>query len=818
MNHESRLFASLVHDVRYAARLLARQPRFTLLAAATMALGIGATATLSTVAYGVLVKPLPWASGDRIVLLKETRGGNAPRFGSFTNTTYFAWQDHASTIEGLAAWSQATVTLSGAGDPDRIRITQASASLFRVLGARPLIGSLFEERNEIDKPSVVILSESLWRQRFGSDTGVLGRTVRLDGEPHTILGVIPDDQEFPDGRSRAWVPFHVHPVDGNYLSLFSAAAKLRPGATAAQAAAEGTSRGRFVANTGMTTTAIFGSNGPVSVSAVPLKDAVTADVRQPLIVLLAAVVLLFVTATANVAWLHVARAAARRRELAIRAALGAGAARVIRQLLAESVLLALAGGSAGLLLAWLLLGLLPSMLPADFPRVGDVKLDLTVVVFAMIVSVGTGIVFGLLPAMHLRRLNLVTPLNEDGAAPIGTGRATRVGRVRTAIMAGQVAIACVLLVGASLLGRSFLSLLNADRGFNPSGILTARLSLPGSIYSVERRYAIVRGILDRLAQTGATNVAFTSESPVSAGGSTSAFTLRTANGVRDVQASPRLVSPGAFGALGIRILEGRDFNAQDSETAPAVAIVNHEFARRYLPAAAIGARLPMGVGYQDATTEATIVGVVDDVRYPATPTLSLPEMYYSYRQFNGRLAVPVVTFLLRTPADPRALTADLRTAIREADDTLVPEAIATMEDRVLSGLARPRLYMILLAGFAGFALIVAAVGLFAVLSQTVTQRRREIAVRTALGAQPSDILRLVARQGLAIATAGLMVGVAAAAVLARSMASFLYGVTPHDGLTYVAVPLLLLTVAAIACVGPVLRAMKVDPVKLLRSS
>ena len=414
------------------------------------------------------------------------------------------WQDHASTIEGLAAWSQATVTLSGAGDPDRIRITQASASLFRVLGARPLIGSLFEEKNEIDKPSVVILSESLWRQRFGSDTGVLGRTVRLDGEPHTILGVIPDDQEFPDGRSRAWVPFRVHPVEGNYLSLFSAAAKLRPGATAAQAAAEGTSRGRFVANTGMTTTAIFGSNGPVSVSAVPLKDAVTADVRQPLIVLLAAVVLLFVTATANVAWLHVARASARRRELAIRAALGAGAARVIRQLLAESVLLALAGGSAGLLLAWLLLGLLPSMLPADFPRVGDVKLDLTVVVFAAIVSVGTGIVFGLLPAIHLRRLNLVTPLNEDGAAPIGTGRATRVGRVRTAIMAGQVAVACVLLVGASLLGRSFLSLLNADRGFNPSGILTARLSLPGSIYSVERRYAIVRGILDRLAQTGAT--------------------------------------------------------------------------------------------------------------------------------------------------------------------------------------------------------------------------------------------------------------------------------------------------------------------------
>jgi len=808
---------SMMYDLRYAMRLLVRQPRFTLLAALTMALGVGATATLFSVTYGVLVKPLPWPNGDRVVLLKETRGGSPPRFGSFTNTAYFAWRDHATTIEDLAAWSQATVTLSGAGEPDRIRIAQNTASLFQILGVRPIMGALFDSKDETDKPSVVILSEGLWRQRFGGDPRAIGRIVQLDGAPHTIAGVLPDGVAFPDRRTRAWVPYRVHPVDGNYLSLFSAVAKLRPGATAIQAAAEATARGEFVADTGMTTTAIFGSNGPVSISAVLLKDAMTADVRQPLTVLLASVLLLLVTAVANIAGLQLARATARRREMAIRAALGAGHARVVRQLLAESLLLGLVGGAAGLVLALWLHRLLPFVLPSDFPRVDSVGLDATVIAIALVVSVGASVVFSVIPAVHLRRLNLITPLSEDGSAPVGAWQATGIGRTRRAMMAGQVAIACVLLVGASLLGRSFLLLLNADRGFNPAGILTARVFLPGSLYSAEKRYAIVRSILDRLTSTNdATIAGFTSELPLTAGGSTAAFTLRHADGVVTAQASPRLVSAGAFAALGMRIIEGRDFNELDTETAAPVAIVNRTFASRYLNNAAAGARLPMGVGYQDPTREATIVGVVDDVRYISSTTSSLPELYYSYRQFGRRLPVPSVTFLVRSPADPRALTAGVRTAIREADDTLVPDAIATMEDRVLTGLARPRLYTILFGGFAALALIIVSVGLFAVLWQTVAQRSREIAVRSALGAQRGDILRLVARQGLAMTATGLIVGIAGAAVLARSMATFLYGVTPHDGLTYVLVSLLLLAVSTIACLGPALRAIRVDPVRVLR--
>ncbi len=807
------------NDLHYAARLLIRQPRFTVLAIVTMALGIAATTVLFSVTYGVLVKPLPWPGGDRVVVLKETRGGNPPRFGSFTNAAYLAWQDHASTIEELAAWSQATVTLSGTGDPDRIRIVQNTANLFRALGVRPIAGALFDAKDETDKTSVVVLSEDLWRQRFGGDPTAIGRIVRLDGAPHTIVGVIPDAVAFPDRRTRAWVPYRVHPVEGNYLSLFSAVAKLTPGATPAQAAAEATARGAFVADSGMTTMAIFGSNGPASISALPLKDAMTADVRRPLTVLLAAVMLLLVAAAANVGGLQLARATSRRREMAIRAALGAAHSRVVRQIVAESLLLGLVGGAAGLLLASLLHQLLPHVLPADFPRMGDVALDAMVVSIVLIVSIGTGLVFSLLPIFHLRRLDLATPLTEGGSAPIGAGTATRVGRTRSAIMAGQVAIACVLLVGALLLGRSFLSLVHADRGYDPAGILTARISLPGSVYTPERRYAMVRGIIDRVtAMTHARQVAFTSELPVTAGGSTAAFTVKSANGVITAQASPRLVSAGAFAALGMRIVDGRGFTEQDAEDAPPVAIVNRTFARQYLGEAAVGATVPMGVGYQDATAQATVVGVVDDVRYVTSTASTMPELFYSYRQFNRQLPVPSVTFLIRTSGDPRALTTSLRTAIREADETLAPDAIATMEDRILTGLARPRLYLILFGGFAAVALVVVCVGLFAVLSQTVAQRSREMAVRAALGARPSDLLGLVAWQGLGITAAGLIGGVAAAAVLAQSMASFLYGVTPHDRLTYVLVPLVIMAIAMIACIGPAWRAMRTDPVKVLRST
>jgi putative ABC transport system permease protein len=814
--------SSLLQDVRYAARVLRRQPRYALVAILTIALGIGATTTLFSVVNGVLVKPLPWAHADRLVILKETRGGRPPRFSSFSNAAYLAWRDRASTIDEIAAYATRTATLTGAGDPERIRITTTTASLFPALGVRPTIGTLFESQHEASGAApVVVLAESLWRQRFGADPGVLGRLVRLDGEPYSVVGVLQDDVAYPDRATRAWIPFRVIPTTGNNLSMFTAVATLRAGSTAAQAAAEGTAMGRHAPDTGMTTMAIFGGSGPIEISATPLVDALTADVRRPLTILLVAVGLLLLTATTNVANVQLAYATTRHRELAIRTALGAAGSRVARQLLIESLVIGLAGGGIGLGLAVVLNRLTPTMLPADFPRLDNVGVDATVVGFAVLVSIVTSLVFGLLPALRARRLNLLESLAQDGTSSVGAGTRSNTGRARAAIMAAQIAIACVLLIGASLLGRSFAALLGADRGYDPSGILTARLSLPASMYTPERRHAIVTQVLERLSTTpGVASAAFTSEIPITAGGSTSAFTMpsrATEGGTISVQASPRLVSPHCFSALGMRIVAGRDFAETDVDGSQPVAIVNRAFARQYLGDNAIGAHIPMGVGYQTATVQAAIVGVVEDVRYPGSARVTQPEIYYSYLQFRGRVAVPVVTLLLRASGDTLSLAPAVRAVVRDADGALVPDAIATLEARLMTSLARPRLYAVLLGGFAVFALAIAGVGLFGVLAYGVAQRSRELAVRAALGAQRLDLVRLVLRQAIVVTAAGLAVGLLSSVVLARSTSALLYGITPYDPVTFVAVPVMLAVVALLACVSPALRAARLDPLKVLRS-
>lgn len=809
-------FAGIGRDFRYAARLLRRQPRYALIAILTMALGIGATTLLFSVTYGVLMEPLPWPSAERIVVLKETRGGNPPRFSSFSNAAYLAWNDRAVTVDGLAAWSQRSVTLTGAGDPDRIRVVAASASLFTVLDARPLIGALFEAKDE--SAPVVVLSESLWRQRFGADPAALGRSVSFDGVAHTIVGVLPGRLSYPDRQARAWIPLHVPPANGNYLSMFDAIGRLRPGATPAQAAAEGSARGRFAAETGLTTVAIFGSNGPLEIATEPLRDSLTSDVRRPLIVLLVAVGLLLFTATANVASLQLARATTRQREMAVRAALGAGMARLTRQLVVESLLISLAGGAVGLALAWTLHGFLPAVLPVDFPRIDDLGITVVAVSFAVLTAVVTGVVFGLIPALRARRLDLVKALTEDGTAPVGAGGRSFTSRARMLIMAGQVSVACVLLIGAALLGRSFLVLLATDRGYDPSGVLTARIALAPATYPAPRRHELVSSILDRLEATpGVTHASFTSEHPLTPGGSTSAFGIRSSDGgTVTVQASPRVVSARYFSAAGIRVVDGRGFSDTDTESAPPVVVVNRAFARRFLGDAAVGTKVPMGVGYEQVRREATIVGVVDDVRYLTASDSSQPEVYYAYRQFGGRLPVSTVTLVVRTLDDPSTLARPVRTAVRDADERLVAESVRTMEEHMLRGLARPRLYAIVLGGFAASALLVAAVGLFGVLSYTVAQRSRELAVRTALGARRVDVVKLVFGQTMLIAAVGIAAGLVASFVLSQSIAALLHGVTPHDPTTFVIVPLVLVIVAAVASLPPALKAARLDPLRALK--
>jgi len=815
----------VAHDLKYAVRLLRRRPGATLVTMLTMALGIGATTVLFSVAWGVLGKPLPWPDADRLVRLAEMRQGSTRRLPPIlTNGTYLAWRDSHAAIGEIGGWSPSTVTVTHAGDPQRIRIAAVTPSMFGLLGAKPAIGAVFATDTA---ESEIVLSHALWRQLFGGSPAALGATLRVDGEARTVVAVMPRDFTFPDREARAWVPLRVRPVIGEnpetrHISLFSAMARLEPGVTPAQAAAEGSARGRGAPDPGLTAIAVFGSRGPVDVTAVPVLDAMTRDVREPLIVFLVAVGLLLATATANVASVQLARSATRRREIAIRSALGAGAGRLARQLLIENVLLGLMGGLVGLLGATWLHRALPSLLPADFPRAGDVALDLRVMAFAVGVSVVSSVAFGLAPALQARRINLVEALTEDGLAPVGGSTRTGTARARALIMAGQVAVASVLLIGASLLIRSFVAMWNVDRGYDVTNVLTASLPLPNASFTPARRAQVIAGVLDRLHATpGVTRAAFTTVLPLTTMDQLLAFRLppsgRTGDPVQ-VQTSRRIVSPLYFASLGMRVVEGRGFADTDTRTSLPVVVINRAFARRYLDNAALGRRLPAGL--DDARIEQPweVVGVVDDVRMRNLSDVPQPEIFVSFAQLTSGLYATDPTIVVRTTGDAAAFVPRLRDIVRQQDPSIALDSVATMEQRLLGNLARPRLYAIMLGGFAVFALAIAAVGLFGVLSYTVAQRSREIAVRSALGARPLDIVLLVVGQGLAITGIGLVAGVAAAMILTRSISTFLYGVTVHDRVTFAAVPLLLLVVAAVACLVPARRAAKLDPLRVLKGS
>jgi predicted permease len=802
--------AGLWHDLRYAARLLRRQRGFALLVILTMGLGIGATTTLFSVTYGVLLKPLPWDGYDRLVRLEETRGGNRPRFHSFSDVAYLAWRERPTTIEAIGAWHSRTLTLTGDGAAERLPGIGASADVFAVLRIRPLAGRLFAEQDETEP--VVLLSEGFWTERFGRDPDMVGKVIQLDGVPHTVMGVLPDGAGFPNRDVRAWVPFRVDPPGDGSLTMLEAVARLRPGVTPGQAADEATARLAAVpggAGRAMVTRAIFGDDGPGRVTATPLREALAGDVRGPLLMLLGAVALLFITATANVTGLQLARATTRRREIALRSALGAGQARVTRQLLVENLLLGLCGGAAGLALAFAAHRVLPSLLPADFPRLPDLTLGGPVLAFAAGVSLLGGLALGLAPARAARRLNLLESLAEDGAAPVGSRWRSRPARVRLTMMAGQVAIACVLLIGASLLGRSFLALVGADRGFDPSGTLTARLQMPGFAFPPERRAEILETVLERLGAIGGVTAASYSDGPVIGTFGGAAMTIDG----RQIQASTRTVLPGYFAAMGIRFVGGRDFSREDVASTRPVFIVNRTFAREYLGPEPIGQRVRSG--YFEHAEHVEIIGIVEDVLHEGVTQPAGPQLYF-YRAAARVSAAP--TLIVRTEGDPLALVPTLRAIVREQDATLVLDSVMTLEDRVVTTVARPRLYAALIAAFAGFALVIAAVGLLGVLSYTVAQRARELAVRSALGARPAQLVGLVLRQGLVIAAAGIVLGLVAASALVQLIATMLHGVTTRDPVTYVGVPVILLVVALVACAVPAVRAARVDPLGVLKGN
>jgi putative ABC transport system permease protein len=825
-------FAAVLQDTRYAWRLVRRQPAYATLVIATMALGIAATTVLGSVAYGVLLKPLPWADAPRLVRLYESRQGSTRRFGPMmTNGTFLAWRDAPSTtLDSLGAWSVRKAILADPAGSRQLPMAGVTPGLLDIVGGKPLMGRLFGPDDARDirvvpagpgaatDTLVAIISYGLWQQQFGGRADVLGQLLPLDGTSYTVIGVMPATFMFPDRETRAWLPWIIRPMttpgqQGTSIQMFQALGKMRRGVSPEQVAAEGTARGRSVSTNNPVTMAVFGSTGAVEITALPLLHALTREIRPAILIMLAAVILLLITATANAASLQLARASARRRELAIRTALGAGRGRLVRQTLVENLLLGLLGGAAGLALAALMHRALPAILPVDFPRIDDLAFDFRIQAFAIAVSIAAGLGCGVLPALHLWRNDVVPALVEDSLAPVGGGLRSRTARVRVIIMTGQVAIACVLLVGALLLSRSFVAMTNADLGYDPANVLVARVILPRPDYTPERRREVVERIAVRLAATpGVVRVAPATSIPFTPGEALSSFPLTKRDGTKaQVQTGARDVSAGYFAALGQRVLEGREFTPQDATGAQEVVIVNREFSRKYLDGRAFGWTLP---GAEDKPPR-PIVGVVEDTARHGVGDAPQPEVYYPMPQ--RPVHASDINFVLRTADDPRALARAVRTIIREAAPRAPLESIMTMEDRVATSLSRPRLYAVLLGTFALFALAIAGVGLFGVLSYAVALRAREIGVRTALGAQMRDIVLLVVGQSLAIAISGVTVGLVASFWLTRALQKFLFGVTPRDAASFAAVAAVLLLVAVIASIVPARRAARVDPVKVLRS-
>jgi putative ABC transport system permease protein len=831
---DGHLFAGVVQDARHGLRLLRREPAFALVAILTIALGIGSTTTLFTVVNGVLLKPLPWAHADRLVRISETRQGRTGRVrGTILNGTYLAWADHPTTIDAIGGWlANSPMTLSGRGDPERLKITPVTPSLFPMLAARPLLGRLFASDEGVRGTSeAILLSYGLWQSRFGGSPDVVGQTVQLDDRQFTIVGVMPQDFAFPTREARAWtawaVPQLLNPGGMITGSIFSAMARLKPGVTIPQATQEGTARARAAPSAGMVGMALFGANGPIDVAVAPARDALIAEVKPAIIVLLVAVLLLLATATANVASLQLARTTTRRRELATRAAIGAGAGRLTRQLLVESAILGFAGGLAGLAVAIAGHRALPSILPTDFPRLDDVALDARVVAAAAALSIVTSMVCGLLPALQAMRVNLVETLADGGGAVAGIGLRSRTSRIRASIMVGQIAIACVMLVSAMLLGRSFIALLHVDRGYDPVNLLTTQIPLPQS-YPVEKRLALPESLVERLQSLpGVTHAAASNSLPFLSMGGFSAFnmpSLKTPGAQVEVQALQRIVTPGYFDVLRIRVVNGRALNDRDTATSQPVVVVNRSFATTYLGEPAVGARIPApkgGAGFfrlQGQTASWEVVGVVEDVRQDSVDGPRQPEIFAAFgqvlqaslRSFNPILVV-------RTTSDPAALAPALRRIVREAEPTVALDSVLTLEDRMLTNLAKPRLYAVVLVVFGACAIVIAGVGLFGVLAYNVAQRGREIGVRSALGARPADIVLLVVRQAGVIALAATTIGLWLAYASARWLSAFLFGVEPHDPVSFVLVGAVVIAISAIACIVPARRAARVDPLSVLRS-
>jgi len=803
-----RFIDSLATDIRIALRGFRRSPGFVVAAVVCLALGIGANAVVFSVVHGVLFRPLPFAEPERLVSLVEVRPQGYG--GPVSWPTFWAWRQHSPAFAHMAAFIGGGVTLRIEDSPERLQAIRGTADFFAVHGVPPLLGRTFSpDEDQPGQAAVAVISEPVWRTRFGADPAVLGRAVSLDGTPHTVIGVMPSSF---DPEIDVWLPL-VAPPDASSRTrgtVLTLRARLAPGVSLASAESQ------LVQVAANTAAAQGEAHQDRSARVLPLAESQTRTWEAPLQLLLGAVALVLLIACTNVANLLLARAGTRRQELAVRMALGAGRARVIQQLLVESLLLGLLGGAAGALLAHWGLDALLALAPESLPRRQAIALDGTAFLFLFGLSVVSGLVFGVLPALQVSRLDAhggLVPAGSSGTVP-GFGR-----RLGASLVAAEVALSVVLLVGAGLLGRGFLSLLGTSSGLAPEQVLTLHLAIPDDRFfkdgalDAELPARLLEPVLESVrALPGVASAGMTSVLPIQRAWNNARYLVEgepvPAPG-DEPRAERRATSPGYFAAMGIPLRQGRDFTALDAAPEQSgVVIVNEALARRHFPAgAALGQRLRIGAATY------TIVGVVGDVRQAGLEREPLAEFHVPHGRPWGDDGLVLV---VRTTVPPETLVPAIREAIRRVDGTVPVYRALTMEQVISQSLAMRRLVLGLLAGFACLAVVLAAFGLHGVVSLRVSQRTRELGVRMAVGARPADVFRLVMGQGAAMTAVGLGAGLVAAFVLAQVLASQWHGVSAGDPWTFGAVAALLAAVAMVACWVPARRATRMDPLQALR--
>jgi putative ABC transport system permease protein len=800
----------VVQDLRYAGRTFRRAPGFLLLAVLTIAVGVGANAAIFSIVNAVLLRPLPFSRPDDLVLVTDVNRQTKQNTFDASPANFLDWRVRTRSLTALAAFRQATFALSG-DRPESFSGAIVNANFFDVLDVRPALGRGLTSGDEgRGARRVAVLSDGIWRQRFGASAGVIGETVRLNDEPHTIVGVMPPGIDYP-GRTRIWVAPHWHvpddpltpdvdPSPQRSRSYFSVLARVQHGMSIRAAQAD------------MNTVAASlerdfpNDNRNLGVLLTPLRTDMVGDVRQTVLLLFAAVGVLLLIATANVSGLLLARATARHQEIAVRIALGATRGRILTQLVTESLVLAVLGGVAGVILAMWLIGPILAMSPADLGVAGAVTVDRTVLLFGLAASTAAGLLFGLAPAHQLASADVHGDLKQGARG----GSTPRQRRIRAVLVAGEVALSLVLLVGAGLTIRSFIKLQNEPPGFNPDHVVTVGVSLPGARYpTAQKKGEFWRRSVGALRQVpGVTVAGAISRLPLVPGNSTRGLTIHGLPPNVVASAHYRTAAPDYFQSMEIPLMRGRFFDEADAEGRAPVAIISAAAAQRFWPN-----RNPLGERFQIGKPEITIVGVVGDVHAAALDQPPQPTIYVPY----GQDPWPSMVFTLRV-ADARStsLQAGVREAIWQVDKDQPIGAILTMDEQLSKSLTRRRFSVTLLACFGVVAVSLAAIGLYGVLAFIVAQRRREIGVRMALGAQPRDVIADVMGQGLRLAGYGVAAGIALALMVTRLLRSLLFGTSPTDVVTFAAVATLLVVIAAAASLVPALRASRVDPLIALR--